>query len=317
MSGAGQAARVLVDTDPGLDDLLALAFALAAPELQVVAVTSVAGNAPLAMVTENALRFLEWSDARLPLGEGADTPLELTRRDALHFHGEHGRAGLWLPAARRSARETALELMRRCLSEARLDQIIALGPLTNVAKLWLEDAERMEGVEIVWMGGSLAGGNVTPWAEFNGYADPQAAAIVLGSGLRIRVIGLEVTQRCRLYPADLPPESFGGGPRSEWLEELLRRLMGAEGRVSGEPRATLHDPAAVAAAIDPGLFEYAPKQVEVEVSEGEFRGRIVERPERGRASVQWAIDVDGPQLIQRFLTGLRGWARAEVQRRAL
>ena len=317
MSGAREAARVLVDTDPGLDDLLALAFALAAPELRVEALTTVAGNAPLAAVTENAARFLEWSGSRIPLGEGAAEPLDLSPRDALEFHGEHGRAGLWLPEAQQPAPDSALRLLRRCLGEGRLDRIVALGPLTNLALLLREEAELLAGVEIVWMGGSLAGGNVTPWAEFNCYADPSAAATVLGSGLRIRVIGLEVTRQCRLRPSDLPPEPFGRGPRAEWLAELLNLLMQAEGRSAGTPRATLHDPAAVAAAIDPGLFDFEPRRVAVDVAEGERRGEIVERSGPGGPAVQWAVAVDAPRLIERFLDNLRDWAGAEATRRAL
>ncbi|MCP4005966.1 MAG: hypothetical protein GY725_17390 [bacterium] len=310
MSNSGSSAlvrRVHIDTDPGLDDLLALALAWASPELRVEAITTVAGNASLEHVTDNARRFLAFAGLDLPLGKGAARPLSLETTDAISVHGEDGRGGIALPEVPPGALPDAREVLRHSLLERRVDRIVALGPLTNIAALVDEDASLFGKTEIVWMGGSLCDGNVTPVAEFNCYADPLAAATVLGSGLNVRVIGLDVTNCVVLRDRDLPEQPFGVGPRAATLTAILDAMMEVERPVHGERCAILHDPSAIASLIHLDLFRYEDKVIDTQVVEGLERGRMSQLDSLG-ASVRYAVEVDHPRLIQLFLSRLSAWA---------
>ncbi len=300
--------RVHIDTDPGLDDLLALALALASPEVKLEAVTTVAGNAPIEAVTENACRFLALAGVEIPIGRGAAGPLSLTPVCAEHVHGSDGRKGIELPPRDKTPLPTARSVLLHSLRERRAERIIALGPLTNLARLVSEERPLLEDVEIVWMGGTLSQGNVTPVAEFNAYADPEAAARVLRSGLRIRVIGLDVTTLVRLRARDLSDAPFGVSPMGRVLDEALRALMETEYPLHGEPCALLHDPCAVAAAIFPNCFRYERKVLEARVEEGRERGRLVEHSDTRGPPVEYAVEVRSPEISQLFLDRLAAWS---------
>jgi inosine-uridine nucleoside N-ribohydrolase len=305
-----RARRVLIDTDPGLDDLLALALACASPELRVAALTSVAGNAPLDAVSENAARFCALAGLDVPLGRGAKAPLALAPVDAAWFHGCDGRSGLALPAALPRPAVPAADLLRECLVGRRVDCVIALGPLTNLGPLAAEHPDWFRGIPVFWMGGSLSGGNATPDAEFNCWADPHAAALLLGAGIDLTVIGLDVTGGVALDSADLGPEPFGSGPRARFLDALLARLADAQVVGSGERLALLHDPTAVAAATSPELFRWQQRCLSVSLGEGKERGRMLDSSGARGARVRWAGAVDRGALIARVVSRLSDWARA-------
>jgi inosine-uridine nucleoside N-ribohydrolase len=318
VSGPALVARVHVDTDPGVDDLLALSFALACPELRVVALTTVAGNADLDRVTDNALRLCALTGLELPVGRGpraAEPPAAI----ALAFHGADGRRGIELPAAgrRAGALPDAAEVLRQSLVERRADVVVALGPLTNLAALLRAEPQLWSGVRLVWMGGALDGGNVTPVAEFNCWVDPAAADAVLGAGLDLRVIGLDVTRGVGLRPADLPTGALGAGARGRFLEALVDGLMDGEEITAGERVAVLHDPCAIAAALDSDLFRYERRRLGALAVDGPDRGRLVERRGSG-AEVRWAVEVHHRALLELVVERLRRWAGAgEVLRHAL
>jgi inosine-uridine nucleoside N-ribohydrolase len=185
--------------------------------------------------------------------------------------------------------------------------ILALGPLTNLARILENSPGLLEHTEIVWMGGSLTSGNVTPAAEFNSYVDPDAADRVLRSGLAVRIVGLDVTRRVRLRPPDLPADGFGPGPRGRMLLTLLERLMNAEAVAHGEPCATLHDPGAAAAIAVPQLFRFEECQLEVR-TEGTDRGRLVRRDGAAGAPVRYAMEVDAKGVVAFCLERLRHWS---------
>lgn len=309
--------RIHIDTDPGLDDLLALAFALALPEAGVVGVTTVAGNASLEAVTENALRFLTLAGKDPLVGRGADGPLTLSRGHAEHVHGPDGRRRVALPPAGRGGVPPANVVLGRVLGERSAEALVALGPLTNVARLAVEDAALFEGVDVFWMGGTLGRGNATPLAEFNCWADPEALRVVLGRGARLRIIPLEVTREVAVRPGDLEARDLGESPRGRFLAELLRTLMEAEGELGGEVRATLHDPCAIAAALRPDLFRFSERALDVCVEEGAQRGRLVEAGDEGAGRALWADTVQARALVQLFCERLIDWANAtEGERRS-
>jgi inosine-uridine nucleoside N-ribohydrolase len=300
--------RIHVDTDPGLDDLLALALALASPELKLEGITTVAGNASIEAVTENVCRFLALVGIEIPTGRGAAAPLSLTRVDAEHIHGSDGRKGITMPEPGQRRLPTAHAVLRQSLRECRVERIVALGPLTNLAHLLDEEPGLFEQVEIVWMGGSLSQGNVTPVAEFNAHADPGAAARVLSSGLRVRVIGLDVTNHVRVHARELPDAPFGMSPTARFLEQVLRGLMETEHPVQGEPCALLHDPCAVAAALVPSWFRYEDKVLDVHVQEGRERGRLAERQAGAGPPVRYAVEVQSFELVRLILDRLAAWS---------
>ena len=303
------ARRVHVDTDPGLDDLLALALAFASPELAVEGVTTVAGNAALPIVTGNARRFCALAGADVPLGIGASAPLALTPIDAAHFHGKDGRRGAPLPEVAEASLAPARDVLRHSLVSRRVEAVIALGPLTNIATLAAEDAGLFADAEVIWMGGTLGRGNVTAKAEYNAYADPRALRILLASGVRLRIVGLEVTTRVAFDDAALRAHDFGDAPRGRLLAAALRGLCDAEHGLSGTARAVLHDPTAIAAALAPELFAFAPRALEVCDREGAERGRIRARGDAAASSVEYALDVRAGDVAGLFLERVTRWAQ--------
>lgn len=284
-----------IDTDPGVDDLLALSILLASPEVRVTGITTVAGNASLEAVTENARRFLALAASRIPVGRGAARPLRGAPVAATHIHGEDGRHGVSLPPPIDEPPREAEEVFRHSLEKAGARIVLALGPLTNLARMLERGRDLLEHVEIVWMGGTLVQGNVTPVAEFNCFADPDAAEALLGSGLSLRVVGLDVTRRVVLRPHDLATKPFAAGPRGRMLAELLDRLMNAEAAARGERCATLHDPCAAAAVLAPRHFRFEELTLAARAGEDPDRGRLVPR-DRGAGApvppVRYAREVD-------------------------
>ena len=198
---------VIIDCDPGHDDAMALMLAVASPELELVAVTTVAGNQTLDKVTANAIRVLDVVQAhQIPVAAGADRGLVHTAEAAGEVHGETGLDGPDLPPPSRAPEPLhAVELLAEKLRERPLT-LIAIGPLTNVALFVATHPELLGQIEkLVIMGGAIGLGNVTPSAEFNVWADPEAAHRVFTSGLDITMVGLDVTHRAMLSPSAPTP----------------------------------------------------------------------------------------------------------------
>ncbi|HXK04261.1 MAG TPA: nucleoside hydrolase, partial [Verrucomicrobiae bacterium] len=196
---AGAPRRIIIDTDPGTDDALAIFLALKSPELKVEALTPVAGNVPLDLTLPNALRLLEIAGRTdIPVAAGADKPLLRRLVTASYAHGENGLGGVVFPDPKiKPVSESAPELIRRVVRSAPSTiNLIALGPLTNLALAFRADPELPKLIpNLTLMGGSLSGGNVSPSAEFNIYVDPEAASIVFRSGVPITMVGLDVTRK--------------------------------------------------------------------------------------------------------------------------
>ncbi|HYA10014.1 MAG TPA: nucleoside hydrolase, partial [Gaiellaceae bacterium] len=193
---------VIIDCDPGHDDAIAILLALASPEVELRGVTTVAGNQTLDKTTRNALKVLELAGrADIPVAAGADRPLERTLRTAANVHGESGLDGPDLPEpTARPVDAHAVELLAELIEPGVV--LVPTGPLTNVALLLQRHPDVRERLDrIVWMGGAIAEGNVTPAAEFNAFVDPEAAAAVFASGIELTMIGLDVTHQALFTPA--------------------------------------------------------------------------------------------------------------------
>ncbi|QJY46925.1 nucleoside hydrolase [Pseudonocardia broussonetiae] len=289
---------LIIDTDPGVDDAVALMLAAASPEVDLRAVTTVFGNVPLPMTTRNAGRVLALAGrAAVPVAAGAARPLVHDRAlRAEEWHGGDGLGGrasaLPDPIAAPDPRG-AIVVMAAVLRESAEPVTIApIGPLTNVALLLAVHPELAPRIgRIVWMGGSLGAGNVTGAAEFNAHCDPEAAHRVLTQAdVPVTVVPLDLTLRC---PAD--PQwvaALGaGGPRGHELAQVLAHYRAAYLTHYGRDAVALHDAVAVLEAIRPGVLRTEAMPVQVACDLGPARGATVPVP-GGGPDVAVALDAD-------------------------
>ena len=267
---------VILDVDPGRDDAVAMMLACGAPELDVRAVTTVAGNVTLPKTTSNALKVLSFiGRADVPVGAGAEGPLERPLDAAEDVHGEDGLGGTKLPepAFEPDARG-AVRLMADVLrGSTEPVTLIPLGPLTNVA-MFLREHPGLKGrlERAVLMGGSMGPGNTTPQAEFNVHTDPEAAGEVFESGLPITMVGLDVTREAVAGPEELS-KLRSLGPAGEVAARLVTGATVGE-NPSGLPASPVHDAVAVASVIEPSILRTQRMRVDVGYG-GEARGQTV------------------------------------------
>jgi inosine-uridine nucleoside N-ribohydrolase len=263
---------ILLDCDPGHDDAIALLLALGSPEVELRGVTTVAGNQTLEKTTANALRVLELAGrSDVPVAAGSPGPLVRELRVAANVHGETGLDGPDLPQPRgEPSGRHAVDFLAERLEGATL---VATGPLTNVALLLERYPEARPG-RIVLMGGAIAEGNVTPAAEFNIWADPEAAARVFESGLDVTMVGLDVTHEALVTGAHTELLRAAGRIASV-VAELLDFYGVFHREVYGFDGSPVHDAVAVVHVIEPTLLELRRLNVRVDVESELCRGRTV------------------------------------------
>jgi purine nucleosidase len=272
--------RLLIDTDTAADDAVAILMALRAPDAEVVALTTVAGNVSLEQATDNALLTLEVADrADIPVHTGAAAPLVKELEFATNVHGADG-----LSDTRRSVRgvphaDPALDATLAHLRATGPELTwVALGPLTNVAHAVQADSEGCRAVRrVVVMGGVGDGvGNVTPAAEFNFWADPHAAHIVLTAGLPVRLVGWDISRRDALVStADLASLGASGDPVAEFAVEVTRCLYEFSSTHHHPGFMDLPDPVAMAAALAPEHATWVKRWADVETEGHLTRGALV------------------------------------------
>jgi inosine-uridine nucleoside N-ribohydrolase len=287
---------ILLDCDPGHDDAIALLLALASPELDLLGVTTVHGNQTLEKTTDNALRVLELvGRADVPVARGADRPLIREPHVAAHVHGESGLDGPELPAATAEpVAQHAVEFIAERILPGTV--LVPTGPLTNIA-LYLAEHGTKNIERIVLMGGAIAEGNMTPAAEFNIWADPEAAQRVFHAGVPVTMIGLDVTHKALLTPA-LAERFRAAGRLGTFVAELVEFFKQYHARTYGWDGAPIHDAVALAHAFRPDLVRTQHVNVEVETESELCRGRTVvdlwKRTERpANADVGVEIDAEG------------------------
>ena len=269
---------VIIDCDPGHDDALALLLAAGDRRLRLLGVTTVAGNQTLDKTTANALKMLALAGVDVPVAAGCDRPLLGRLSVAEDIHGATGLDGpdLDMPVAE-VAGVHAVELMRRLIEGSPEPvTLIATGPLTNVALLLSSHPEVTSRVRrIVFMGGSTERGNATPYGEFNIVTDPEAADLVLRSGLPITMIGLNVTHQA-LATTEIIVEFRALGTRlGAVCADLMTFFASTYRRVFGFEHPPVHDPIAVAAVVDPTVVRTVPAPVTVELTGTYTRGATV------------------------------------------
>lgn len=265
---------VIIDTDPGLDDAMALLMALASNDLDIRGITTTAGNGLVEQHSNNALSILEYVGANIPVYSGANQPILQPRSGATKIHGESALGEVKLPKAKKLkvSKRTAVEFMAKELLESEKKvSLIALGPLTNLAILLASTPEVKTHIEeIILMGGAAVGGNRTPVAEFNIWQDPEAAHIVFASGIPIIMCGLDVTRKAALKKEDLERIESVGGKAGELYSKILKELaMGQKDDV------IVHDAVAMARALEPNLFIGSTHCVAIDLTGAHTRGCTV------------------------------------------
>lgn len=266
---------VLLDCDPGHDDAVAMIYA--ARHMNLVGVTTVFGNQSIDLVTNNALGLRQLMQRDFPVAKGAGKPLVGERIEAGVVHGKTGLDGAELPTPDRGAEDMhAVELILRTARAHRGELVLAAtGALTNVALALSVEPKLKEWLHgITIMGGSTGTGNVTQCAEFNIYADPEAADAVLMAGVETWLVGLDVTRRVGVGAADIA-RLRQGGRLARTMGDLLDFFLQSLKRVQGIDTASLHDPCALVPFIDPTLIEYRHTGVRVELAGGLTRGMTV------------------------------------------
>jgi len=307
---------VILDVDTGVDDALAILFAVAHPELEVLGITCVAGNAALDQVVDNTLRVLDAASAGdIPVAAGATRPLIAPARSASHVHGADGLGGLALPPTARQARpEHAVELLRRLVTEHPVPvTLVALAPQTNLALLLRMHPEVAANIErIVVMGGSASVGNATAVAEFNVWHDPEAAAIVFDAGIPVYMYGLDVFNRVSVDSARAHELEHGAHPVGRIVGELLGHRIAMSEDEHAEYTGLIGDAGAVCSIVAPDALRTERRPVRVELA-GFGRGQtLVDRREFAGEDVvhglvdAWpvvevALEVDAERVAGLFL----------------
>ncbi|MGI6640491.1 MAG: nucleoside hydrolase [Limnochordia bacterium] len=270
--------KVILDVDTGHDDAMAILLAAAHQSLDLQAITVTAGNQVLEKTVANTIDVCSLAGISVPIYAGMARPLVREPLVSDFIHGDSGLGSVvFPPAARKAESEHAVDFLIRACLEADGDlTLIPVAPLSNIAMALLREPNIKRGIkEIILMGGSIGVGNFTPAAEFNIYADPEAAKIVFESGVPITMIGLELTHQAMVSPEVAEEVRMIGTPVAHLVTQLLsdygeayRQLMG----FSGPP---VHDVCAVAYAIDPSLIETTPMRVDIETTPGLCYGRTV------------------------------------------
>ncbi|GAB4081250.1 nucleoside hydrolase [Modestobacter muralis] len=303
---------LVVDTDPGIDDALALLLALASPEVDLQLVTTVHGNVDLAQTTENALRVLHLagrSDVPVAAGARSSLVVPLARR-AGHVHGEAGLGGVVLPpsVAAVDPRPAVVALAELLMRSDRPVTVAAIGPLTNIALLVsvYPDAAARIGRLVVMGGSASRGGNVTAAAEFNVWADPEAAAVVFAAGLPTVLVGLDVTLPTVLTEAGIA-RFAAAGPIGAQAAAVLRQYLDHARTSYGIDGVVVHDALALTEAIVPGTLHTVPRDVVVDTGPGAGRGQtLVDRrsPSTSDTAVAVAEGVDSDAAVEFLVSRL-------------
>jgi inosine-uridine nucleoside N-ribohydrolase len=289
---------ILIDCDPGHDDAIAILLALASPEVELRGITTVSGNTTLPNATRNALKILEFTGRTdVPVAAGADRPLVREQYVARYVHGESGMEGPELPEPETKPLEQhGVDFLG---AHAHGVTLVPIGPLTNVA-LMLARYPDVRPERIVLMGGAIAEGNVTPAAEFNIWADPEAAARVFESGLDVTMVGLDVTHKA-LVGGEAVERMRVSGRAGTLVAELMAYYNRFHRETYGFEGSPIHDAVAVAHVFRPELVETWHRHVAVDTQSELCRGRTVAdiwRRTGNEPNAHVGVNIDGPAFVE-------------------
>ena len=268
--------KIILDCDPGHDDAVALMLAGKNPKIDLMAVTVVAGNQTLEKTVRNALNLVQYLDLDVPVYAGCPMPMVRQRKVAGDIHGESGLDGPVFPALHRQAEaEHAVNYLTRTLMASDGDiTVVTTGPMTNLGMaLRMEPRIAQKIRRIVLMGGSVGYGNVTPAAEFNMWADAEAARICFTAGVPMTMVGLDVTRKVLCYPHIVQRMEAVGNKAGTLFAQMMGHFCRAQKEVFGFDGGPLHDPVTIASLIDPDLLTLQSMNVRIEIKGEESYGR--------------------------------------------
>ena len=308
--------RIIIDTDPGIDDAFAFLLALASPEIKLEALTTTQGNVTIEKATRNALAVLELCNAsHIPVAAGSMYPLVQPLRASVDVHGSSGIGNSKLPEPKsKPVSQHAVDyLIERMLAEPNEISIFPIGPLTNIAMAIRKEPKFAKAVkELVIMGGAIKEfGNVTPLAEFNIFVDPHAAHIVFHAGIPITLIPLDVTEQCLLKQEHVDRLLKIDSPITRFIKEAVEVYLkfSYDGGYAG---SALHDPLTLATIIAPELLTLKEYYVDVDHSGGVAMGKTfadtfgkLKKP----ANMKVAMDVRGDDFIELFVQRMETLAK--------
>lgn len=311
--------KIICDCDPGHDDAVAITLAANSPELELLGVTVVAGNQTLDNTVRNACRVLQWlGREEIPVCAGCGRPLVRDRVTAGDIHGETGLDGPVFPPLRKAAeQEHAVSFLTRTLLASEGDIIVVTtGPMTNLGLALRMEPRIAEKIQrIVLMGGSCTNGNVTPAAEFNILADPEAAHICFTSGRPVTMIGLDVTRKVLCYPEIVDRMAKVDTCASRLFVDLMKHFCKTQKEVFGWEGGPLHDPVTITSLLDPELVTTKPMNVRIDLSHGDSYGRTncdafgyLGLP----ATADVAVDIDAARFWDIIEAGLRRYGETEA-----
>lgn len=310
--------KIIIDTDPGVDDAMAIFYALDSPEVEVLGLTTIFGNARTETTTYNALALLELAGrSDIPVARGADAPLVATYPGPADFvHGDDGQgnAGIQAPTTHVVDEDAAHFIVRTVMASPGEVTLVPVGPLTNIALAMQLEPRLTENVrEIVLMGGNAFSlGNATPAAEANIHNDPEAADIVFGASCPITMAGLDVTQKIQMTSADLARIGTMGNPRADHLARILPFYLGFHATTDGLDGIHVHDSTAISYLIAPDAFTWVEQPIRVDTGNSFSRGKTVsshghtgwEEPWAGRTAVRILTGADARRLVELELSRL-------------
>ncbi len=310
--------RIIIDTDPGVDDALTFLLALASPEIQLEALTTVQGNVNVEKATRNALSVLEFAKAGdIPVSQGCSHPLvKSPHNSGEDVHGFSGMGKTSLPESiSKPVQAHAVDyLIERFLTEPKQISLFTIGPLTNLALAIRKEPRLADAIkELVIMGGAIrSGGNITPLAEFNIQEDPHAAHVVFHSGIPITLIPLDATYKCLLTSEDVDRLNRTDSPVARFVRDATANYMAFYMKYEGFKGCALHDPLTLATIIAPELLTLEEHYVSVDISGGISTGKTFAdfmKVSKKPANMKVALDVHGREFVELFIERMENLCR--------
>jgi inosine-uridine nucleoside N-ribohydrolase len=301
--------RIILDTDPGIDDALALFLALSSPEIQLEAITTVSGNVPVDFTTRNALALLTLlGRTDIPVARGCRYPLLRPYVDAAHVHGDNGIGNIELPPPQSEpvAQHAVDLIIEKVMNAPGEITLVPIGPLTNIALALRHEPRIAERVrEVVIMGGAVrVPGNVTPGAEFNIYVDPHAAHAVFHAGWPLRLVSLDATMQVAMTREQIEELAQHGSKVATAIKQMTTFYFDVFAAQYGHD-FHMHDPLCLAAVFQPDLITWQPAYVDVELAGTLTLGQTVAYIHRsdmpGPSNMQVSLGADAGRFMQLFL----------------
>ena len=293
--------RIIIDCDPGHDDAVAIMLAARNPKIELLGITTVRGNQTLEKVTRNALNVCQCLGIDVPVAKGcSDAMVRVSPPVEERVHGDSGLDGpVFAPRTKQLDKRHAVDfIIDTVMASDRPVTLVPTGPLTNIAMAIRKEPKILDNVdEIVLMGGAYQHGNVTPAAEFNIYADAEAAHVVYSCGKPIVMMGLDLTRQALCYPEIVERMSHVKTTAGKLFVELMNFFCMTQKRTFGWAGGPLHDPTTIAYLIDPDCIEFNECYAEIDITGGMSHGRtncdvfhLTDKPKNCRVAVKLNVE---------------------------